>query len=271
MKNENLAVVETDENVETQTTEENVEGIELTDTSNTKVEEKEEVKTYTQEEVETMIQTRLARQKDKLEKDYNKNLAKYRRTEEILNAGLGTNNIDDANEKMVTYYENEGIKIPQASKPGLTQKQIEILAQAEANEIISAGEEREELNRLLKIDVKDMTPEEKIIYQRLYEKVSDDDRKKELVEQGIDLSILNDKNFQTFEKKFSKETKLSDVVDLYKKLNPTEQPQKIGSMKSEGVKIKDYYTTEEIMNLSDEELDDPKIWEVVRKSMTKKK
>lgn len=271
MENENLAVVETDENVETQTTEENVEGIELTDTSDAKAEEKKEVKTYTQDEVETMIQTRLARQKDKLEKDYNKNLAKYRRTEEILNAGLGTNNIDDANEKMVAYYENEGIKIPQASKPGLTQKQIEILAQAEANEIISAGEEKEELNRLLKIDVKDMTPEEKIIYQRLYEKVSRDDRKQELVSRGIDLSILDNKDFQDFEKKFSKETKLGDVVDLYRKLNPVEQPQKIGSMKSDGGKVKDFYTLEEIMNLTSEELDDPKVWATVRKSMTSKK
>lgn len=271
MENENLVVEETNENVETQTTEENVEGIELTDTSDVKTEEKEEVKTYTQEELDKIVQTRLGRQKDKLEKDYQKSLAKYKRTEEILNAGLGTNNIDDANEKMVTYYENEGIKIPQASKPGLTQKQIEILAQAEANEIISAGEEREELNRLLKVDVKDMTPEEKIIYQRLYEKVSRDDRKQELVSRGIDLSILDNKDFQDFEKKFSKETKLGDVVDLYRTLNPVEQPQKIGSMKSDGAKIKDYFTQEEIMNLTDEELDDPKIWEIVRKSMTKKK
>lgn len=271
MENENLVVEETNENVETQTTEENVEGIELTDTSNTKVEEKEEVKTYTEQEVETMIQKRLARQKDKLERDYNKSLEKYKRTEEILNAGLGTNNIEDANEKMVAYYENEGIKIPQASKPGLSQKQIEILAEAEAKEIISVGEEREELNRLLKVDVKDMTPEEKIIYKRLYEKVSDDDRKQELVSQGIDLSILDNKEFQEFEKKFSKETKLGYVVDLYRKLNPVEQPQKIGSMKSDGTRVKDYYTPEEIMNLTSEELDDPKVWEIVRKSMTSKK
>ena len=31
---------------------------------------------------------------------------------------------------------------------------------------------------------------------------------------------------------------------------------------------KDYYTPEEISKLSEEDLDDPEIWEAVRKSMT---
>lgn len=265
-----LAVEETDEKVETQTTEENVEGIELTDTPLENTEEKEEVKTYTQEEMEDIIQRRLARQKDKLERDYTKELARYKRTEEILNAGLGTNNIEDANAKMVDYYEKEGIKIPDHKEPGLTQKQIEILGKAEADEIIAVGDEKEELNRLLKINVNDMSPMEKVIYKRLYEKVSDDDRKQELVKQGIDLSILNDQKFQEFEKQFNKETNLGNVVDLYKKLNPEEKPQKIGSMVSNDMgKIKEYYTPEEISKLTEEDLENPAIWEAVRKSQTK--
>lgn len=269
-ENENLVAEEVTENAEDTTAEEDVEGIELTDTSLEGSKEKEEVKTYTQEELEEIVQRRLGRQKDKLERDYNKVLAKYKRTEEILNAGLGSSGIDDANEKLTTYYENEGVKIPKASEPGLSQRQIEILARAEADDIIQSGEAKEELNRLLKIDVQDMTPEEKIIYKRLYEKVSEDDRKADLVKQGIDLSILDDKKFQDFEKQFSKETKLSSVVEMYRKLNPEKQPEKIGSMKSnESGKIKDYYTPEEIANLTEEELSNPVIWEAVRKSQTK--
>lgn len=272
MEYENLVVEETNENVETQTTEENVEGIELTDTTEANnAEEKEEVKTYTQEEVESIIQTRLARQKDKLERRFNKDIAKYKRTEEILNAGLGTDNIEDANEKMVTFYENSGVTIPKSSNnQGLTQKQVEILAVAEANDIIQAGEEREELDRLLQIDVKDMTPVEKIIYKKLYEKISYDDKKQELASKGEDLSILDSKEFQMFEKQFNKETKLSDVVDLFKLKNPTEQPKKMGSMKSSGTtNQKEFYTPEEVQNLSPEDWEKPGVWEKVLASQTK--
>ena len=275
MSEENLADNESAENVEAQTTEENVEGIELTDTSSVAEEEKqsetEKVKKYTDEEVDEIISKKLSRQKEKLTRDFNKELSRYKRTEQILNAGLGTNNIDDANEKITSFYEEQGVKIPPQSQMSLSQREIEILGNGEAEDIISAGEEKEELDRLLKIDVKDMSPKEKIIFKRLYEKVSDADRRKELEKQGIDLSILNDKDFQDFEKQFSKETKLLDIVDYYKRLNPQNQPQKIGSMKSDGAQIKSYYTPEEIMKLTDEELDNPRIWEAVRKSMTNQK
>ena len=271
MENENLVTEEVTEDVVDTSTEENVEGV-LTDTAESKNEENDEekVKTYTKEEMEEIVQKRLVRQQNKLEKDYNKKLQRYKRTEEILNAGLGTTDIEDANAKLTSYYEGEGIHIPDEKPQGLTQRQIEILANAEADEIITAGDEEEELNRLLKLDIKDMTPTDKIIYKRLYEKVSDNSRKEELVKSGIDLSILDDKDFQSFEKKFSKDTKLSDVVELYKKINPTATPYKIGSMKSAGEeKMKDFYTPEEVQNLTQEEWEKPGIWEKVLASQAK--
>jgi hypothetical protein len=268
MEEKDLVVEETNENVDTQTTEENVEGIELTDTPSN--EETEEVdKKYTQEEVDGIVEKRLARERAKLERDYNKELQRYKRTEEILNAGLGTDNIEDANKRMVAYYENEGIKIPDSSKSNLTQRQIEILGTAEADDIIQAGEEREELNRLLQIDVKDMTPTEKVIYKKLYEKVTDNDRRQELIKEGIDISILDNKDFQNFEKQFKKETNLNDIVKYYTSLNPVEEPKKIGSMKSESVKTKDYYTPEEVQKLTQEDWDKPGVFEKVLASQAK--
>ena len=267
MGNENLVTEEVTEDIVDTSTEENVEGT-LTDTAESQ--EEENVKTYTKEELENIVQKRLIRQQNKLEKDYNKKLQKYKRTEEILNAGIGATSIEDANAKLINYYEEEGIHIPDEKPQGLTQRQIEILANAEADEIITAGDEKEELDKLLKIDIKDMTPTDKIIYKRLYEKVTDNSRKEELVKSGIDLSILDNKDFQTFEKKFSKDTKLSDVVEIYKKLNPTTAPYKIGSMKSTGEeKQKDFYTPEEVQNLSQEEWDKPGTWEKVLASQAK--
>ena len=94
-ENENLVAEEVTENAEDTTAEEDVEGIELTDTSLEGSKEKEEVKTYTQEELEEIVQRRLGRQKDKLERDYKKVLAKYKRTEEISNLARRKKNLID--------------------------------------------------------------------------------------------------------------------------------------------------------------------------------
>ena len=56
---------------------------------------------------------------------------------------------------------------------------------------------------------------------------------------------------------------------MYLEHKPKKETKQIGSMK--GVpesRKKDYYTPEEISKLSEEDLDDPEIWEAVRKSMT---
>ena len=88
-ENEMLEQTNETENVDTQTTEEIGEGIELTDTSDTTEsndveeaissdetveKEKEEVKTFTQEEVDAIVQKRLARkdQSIRVQKKYSK-------------------------------------------------------------------------------------------------------------------------------------------------------------------------------------------------------
>ena len=77
-------VTDVTENTDAQAVEENEEGIELTDTTSQE-EEKQEVKTYTAEEVEKMVNDRLntllpkkiEREKRKMEKQYSDKLAKY--------------------------------------------------------------------------------------------------------------------------------------------------------------------------------------------------
>ena len=281
-KIQNGVAEEANENVDTLTTEENMEGIELTDTTSKEEEnpkEEKEVKTYTEEEVQKMlsdkdstIERRLARQKTKLEKDYKKELSKYKETENILNAGLGTNNIDDANKKMADYYENEGIKIPKMPNPGLSVREEQILAEAEANDIIESGDIEEELESLLQKDIKSMTTREKSIFKILYETKQETEANKELTSKGIDTSILKEEDFKKFRKNFAKDTNLSFIVDLYSKQNPgeTKKPTKIGSMESnEPVKAKKYYTPEEARQLSRKDLDDPSVMSALEQSMKK--
>jgi hypothetical protein len=52
-------------------------------------------------------------------------------------------------------------------------------------------------------------------------------------------------------------------------MKPRKQIQTAGSMKSIQTKeVKDFYTEEEISRLTLEDLDNPKVWEAVRRSMT---
>ena len=141
------------ENVETQTTEEMVdEGIELTDTSNSNEEEleKKEVKKtlrellkenpdYQEELNETIIKPRIRKVENRMEREYQKEISKYKDTENVLKSTLGASDIDEANKKLREYYESEGVKLPEVYKPGLSSREIEVLAKADAQDFIEDG------------------------------------------------------------------------------------------------------------------------------------
>ena len=168
------------ENIETQTIEEIEDGIELTDTTDTEeideietVEEKEEVITLTakeiQEKIDSAVKNRLAREQRKFEKEMNEKLSKYQTTEKILNAGLGTKDIDEATQRLSEYYQERGIDIPEPVKPGLTQREIEILAKVEAEELIEDGIDvmTSEANKLASKGYENLNAKEKVIFNTL--------------------------------------------------------------------------------------------------------
>lgn len=72
-----------------------------------------------------------------------------------------------------------------------------------------------------------------------------------LIEAGIEAEIA----FGVIQQKKQKETKIP--------------PAEVGKVNSNSQTKKDYYSPEEVDRLSEKELEDPKIWEIVRKSMTK--
>lgn len=268
MENEEMLEQTNDtENVETQTTEENGEGIELTDTSETeKVEEKEEVKTFTQEEVDAIVQRRLARK----ERDFQKELSKYKSTEEVLKAGLGANDIDDAENKLRDYWGEQGIKLPERTKPGLTDNEIRILAKAEAEEIIESGDAVAEANRLASKGWENMNTQERTVFNTLAEHLNHEKKISELKSIGVKADLLDSKEFKDFASKFNSNTSIKDVYELYSKSHKQERNiEKIGSMSTQTPeKVKTEYSDEEISKLTLDDLDKPGVWEAVRKSMT---
>lgn len=269
-------VTDVTENTEAQSAEEIEEGIELTDTTSQE-EEKKEVKTYTAEEVEKMVNDRInnllpkkiEREKRKMEKQYSDKLAKYEETDSILKAGLGTKDISESNQRMREFYKEQGIDIPAYSKPRYSEEDEKILGQAEASKIIDLGfeEMQEEANRLAAIGVDKMTPRDKVVFNILADELTHQKQVKELAELGVKEEILNDSEFKEFASQFNSKTPIKNVYEMYTKIKPQKKYEQIGSMKNIKEPVqKDYYSNEEIAKMSPEEI--RKNWDVIRKSMT---
>lgn len=269
------------ENVETQTTEENVEGIELTDTTETIEtnepieEEKTEVKSLRellkehpeyQEEFNGMMKTRL----DRKDREHQKELSKYRSTEEVLKKGLNATDITDAESKLREFWKAEGISLPEPTKPGLTDNEIRILAKAEADEIIESGDAEAEANRLASKGYENMNSREKEIFNTLAEHLTKEKKIQELKSIGVKSDLLDSKDFKEFASKFNQSTSIKDIYELYKQTHKeTKTIKKIGDLTSPTPDTtKTRYTDEEISRLTSEQLDDDRVWEAVRRSMT---
>lgn len=275
MQNNEELVVNSTENVEEQATEELVDGNNATDTVETVIEEPVEEKLYTESEfnkkLDELIPKKLAKQERKLKKDYEKKLKDYEYAEQVLNAGMGTKDINEAINNLKEFYEEKGISIPKYYEQP-NQYDMEAGAEKEANSIIESGYDDivEEVDRLASIGVDKMTPRDKIIFTKLAGERERIEQEKEITDSGISKEDINSEDFKNFSKYLDPSMSLKEKYDFYQKTKPKKEIESIGSMKNvEPNVVKDYYSPEEIAKLTDEQLDNPKIWEVVRRSMTK--
>lgn len=279
-ENEMLEHTNETENIDTQTTEENEDSIIQEETSGEveevpEVEEVDKKKSFKeflrenpdyQEELNNIVKNRLDKQKDRIEREYSD---KYGRLEQIVNIGLGTESIEDATEKLTNYYEKKGMKIPDA--PKYSDRDIEALASRDAEDIISCGYEDivEEVERLAKIGLENMTQRDKIVFKKLAEERKREEDNSSLATLGVTREKINsDSEFLEYEKKLNPELSLKEKYEMYLASKPKKKTEKMDSMKSGTLREKEFYTPEEISNLTEEELDDPKVWEAVRRSMT---
>ena len=228
------------------------------------------VKTYTQEEVDAIVGRRVARAKAKIEKE---NQRKYGDLEEVLKAGTGKQNVEEMTDTFREFYSKKGIQIPQ--KPTYSDKDIEILARAEAEEIIRSGFEDvvEEVDRLANVGAANMTAREKAVFKVLAEHRQKEERSKELSKIGVTEDVYNSKEFKEFASKFNSNTPIKDVYDIYHKTLPKKEIKTMGSMKtnaSEDNGVKDFYSVEEARKFSKRDYDkNPALFAAVQKSMLK--
>lgn len=275
MEQEVQNVTEVTENTEEQTAEEIVDGVELTDTADdigdTDTEETKEEQPkgrfYTDDEVNSIVDKRVARKMRK----YEKQMAEYEDTENVLKSALEVDNISDANKKLRSYYQEQGYDLPE-KKSSYSERELNILAKAEADEIIEEGYDSmlEEANRLAKIGYQNLNQKEKIIFMTLGDELDKQNDTRELKKLGANEELLNDSKFIEFRNMFDKKTPIEKVYGLYKNQEPKPKVELPGSMKNTSVKEeKDYLTPEEVVALTPEDWEKPGMWEKVRKSQLK--
>ena len=231
-------------------------------------------KTYTEEEfnakLDEVLGKKIARKEAKIRKEYER---KYGDLEEVLKAGTGKDNVVDMTDSFRSFYRSKGINIPQ--KPVYSDKDIEVLARAEADDIIRSGYEEvvEEVNRLTDIGYENMTAREKAVFKALADHRNDADRGRQLSKIGVTEDVYNSQEFKDFAKKFSANTPITEVFEIYSKSQPKKDIKPMGSMKSNysaDSTVKEFYTRDEALKFTKADFDkNPALYKAVEKSMQK--
>ena len=227
-------------------------------------------KMFTQEEVNDIVGKAKARAKAKAEKEAER---KYGRLTEVLEAGTGKKGVDELADTFTDFYGKKGIKIQK--KPQYSAEDIEVLAGAEADEIIRTGYDDvvEEVDRLTAIGADKMTDREKAVFKRLAEHRQNAERNRELSSIGVTEDVYNSQDFKDFANKFSATTPIRDIYDIYAKTQPKKNIKPMGSMRSGVVEdngVKDFYSFEEANKFTKKDFDkNPALYAAVQKSMLK--
>ena len=232
-------------------------------------EETQKERTYTQQDVDNILNSRT----QSLNRKHQKELDKYRRTEEILRQGLGAESIDDINTQLANFYKDQGVEIQDNSRRN--DREEKILAQADVAEIIGLGDEEinATINELYNKNKRTLREEETL--QGLMHEVSIRNANAQLKEIGADESIANSDSFKKFASQFNANVPIKDIYEMYSKVSgkAKKQPPTPGSMKSSSSdkqEVKDFYTPEEARRFTREDLDkNPALFKALEQSMYK--
>lgn len=254
--NENL-VTEVTENVE-QTTEQ-------TPKTYTEDEFNEAVNAGVNAKLKEVMPGKIARREAKIRKEYDR---KYGPLENVLRAGTGKESVEELTDTFTEFYRGKGIEIPERENT----RDIEVLARADAEDIISGGYEEvvEEVERLSRKGIANMTVREKMMFKTLAEHRQNIERGNELSSIGVTEDIYNSKEFKDFANKYKSDIPITEIYQDFTKLQPKKEHKIMGSMKNTAVDsgVKDFYSSDDIDRLTEADLNKPGVWESVRRSMT---
>ena len=230
-------------------------------------------KTYTEAEfnakLDEVLGKKLARREAKIRKEYDR---KYGALEEVLRAGTGKQSVDEMTDTFTKFYESKGVKINKA--PNYSDKDIEVLARAEADDIIRNGDEdvAEEFDRLEALGTK-MSARERATFKILAEHMQSTETSRELAKLGVTEDVYTSREFKDFAGKFNPNTPIADIYNIYAKTQPKKEIKPMGSMKnstSTDSTVKDFYMREEALRFTKSDFDkNPALYRAVEASMLK--
>ena len=252
----------------------NSENVEVT-TEETQVEQiAKPEKIYTEEDfnkkLDEVLGKKIARREAKIRKEYDR---KYGELENVLKAGTGKEDVVEMTDTFKKFYESKGIQFPK--EPTYSSRDIEVLAKAEANDIIKSGLDDviEEVDRLADIGLHNMTDREKAVFKELAEYRKTAEQSKELSKLGVTEEVYTSKEFKDFAGKFSATTSIKEIYDIYNKMQPKKEIRTAGSMKNATpaeTGVKDFYTRDEALQFTKKDFDkNPALFKAVEKSMLK--
>ena len=168
--------------------------------------------------------------------------------------------------------EQYGVKIQRTRTNKNDEK---VLGKNDAKEILDVQDDEfaeRELNRLANLKRTDREEETySELKSSLESKKSAAKRKKLIEENGLDENLVDSDDFKTFENKFSKDIPITDIYDMYSKVNgiKEDKPFSAGSLKDIKAKQTDeFYTIDEFNALTSKDLDNPKVYEKAMKSLS---
>ncbi len=214
-------------------------------------ESSQENKDDVQSKIDHAVQTRLERERRNFNRD-NKELFEM---ENILKAGLGVETRADMIKQLNEFYKDKVDIKPY--KSSVNERDEKILAEADAKEVIELGLNEMELeaNRIASIPEAERSIREKTMFNTICEAIIEQKEVNELKNKGVDINILEDKGFKEFKDKFNFKTSISDIYDMYSKINQKpDKPASAGSAKSESGTTAKTFTPEQINSMSPQEL-----------------
>lgn len=252
-ENENL-VTEVTENVEN-TTEQ--------------TQQVENPKTYTEDEVNRLVGKKKAATESRIRREYEK---KFGGLVDVLRAGTGKETVEEITESIGGFFQEKGLEVNKGSE--MSENDLNILARADAESIISLGADEvdEEVSRLEELGEEKLSNRERSTLEFLKKHQAAADEKNRLMRLGVNENVLDDPDFKALRSKLTSEVSIEEAYKLYEQVHGKKNLQTVGSLRhGQGVDIgeKDFYSSEDIDRLTEEDLKDPNVWEKVRRSMTK--
>lgn len=227
----------------------------------------EPAKVFTQEEMNAAVGKAKARERAKVTKQYER---QYGDLIDVLKTGTGEDDLGKITNSFREHYEKRGVQFRQ---PSYSDRDLAVLANAEAQDIISGGYEDvvEEVDRLAAKGVANMNAREKVMFETLAKYRQQEERSQALSRIGVTEDVYNSKEFAEFASMFNPKTPIDKVFSLYRQeKQPNKNYQTMGSMKnheSGDNGVKDFYSVEEARKFTKEDFDkNPALYEAVQKS-----